>query len=348
MRATVKLVLRDYYTRKDGKQQLVLLYIAHKQSTFIGLGISINPKHWDAKTLMVRAGDPLSAQYNKIITEVYQKAMSIVIINYGRPLSKNNFREQLFEKSEEVETNFYDFIESELEVLKVDRASGTIANYRKLLNTMKEWKATLTFQEIDLDFIEKFHTQEVNIGNLESTINKKHANLKFLIGRAVLKEKMEKNPYERFTIKKSIKAQNNDTLTELEVEKLYKVYLGKTYSGGKQDVLRNFLFSCYTALSYAEFEVITYADLKPYEINKQKCLLLCNERTKNNMPYKIPIVSDKVKNLLKQGLDFQKIFTSLTNQVTNRYLKAIMKEQGINKKMTFHVARHSSAINRKS
>lgn len=59
------------------------------------------------------------------------------------------------------------------------------------------------------------------------------------------------------------------------------------------------------------------------------------------MVYKIPIVSDKVKGLLNTGKDFQKIFTPLTNQASNRYLKSIMKDLSIEKTITFHRARHS-------
>ncbi|NDV97488.1 hypothetical protein D0T84_21715 [Dysgonomonas sp. 521] len=107
-------------------------------------------------------------------------------------------------------------------------------------------------------------------------------------------------------------------------------------------VLRNFLFSCYTSLSYAEIDTVTYADLKKYTIDQKEYLLLCNRRVKNKMDYKIPIVSDKVKELLGTGKDFQKIFIPITNQVSNRYLKKIMKDLNIEKKITFHRARHSS------
>lgn len=341
MRATVKLVLRNSYTTQKGKQQLVLRYVAHKESTFIGLGISLFPKHWDKASLMVRAGEPLSNQFNNIITKIYQRAVNIVLSSHGKPLTKNEFRNLLFENKESSDINFYEFIEQELKVLKVDRAKGTIDNYKKLLNTMKEWKPSLQFHEITLDFIEKFHAHEIEQGNQESTVNKKHANFKFLIGRAVLKEKLERNPYEHFTIKKNIKAQNNDVLTEQEIEKLYNAYKQNLYSGGKQKALRTFLFSCYTSLSYAEFDVITYADLKKYIIDKKECYLLCNERTKNGILYKIPIVSDKVKFLLGSGEDFQKIFVPLTNQATNRCLKQIMKNLKIEKTITFHRARHT-------
>ena len=114
------------------------------------------------------------------------------------------------------------------------------------------------------------------------------------------------------------------------------------YKEGKNEVLREFLFSCYTSLSFAEFSEVTYGDLKLIKLkSKEAYPLLCNERTKTNISYKIPIVSPIVVRLLENGESFQKIFDPLTNQPTNRYLKEIMKDLKINKTMTFHRARHS-------
>lgn len=340
MRATAKLVLRKHYVTKEGKQQLCLRYIAHKKSVYIGLGISLLPKHWDEKSLMVRIGEPYCQQYNLVITRIHNKAKELIMENYFSPLSITQFREQLKEQ-QSVNTSFYDFIEQEMEIIKVDRTEGTISNYYKLLNTMKRWKPTLDFSEITLDFIEKFHAYEIKQGNLESTVNKKHANFKFLIGRAVLKEKIKRNPYEYFAIKKSIKAQNEDVLTEEEIGILQQIYDRQVYTKGKQEVLRNFLFSCYTSLAFAELEVVTYAHLKEYTIEGKKHFILSNDRTKTDCPYKLPIVSPTVCKLLGTGKGFQKIFTPLSNQPTNRYLAEIIKEAHIDKKITFHRGRHS-------
>ncbi len=340
MRATVKLVLRKDYTKQDGKQQLALRYVVHQKSTHIGLGISILPRQWNKNALMVRSGEPLAYQYNKVIQQIHQRALTLIMDNYNNPLPIPKFRELLFEKTES-HTDFYDFIIQELEYLKTDRRQGTIDNYKKLINTMKAWKPTLSFSEITLDFIQSFHKHEIESGNKPSTVYKKHANFKFLIGVAKKKELLTKNPYDDFEIKKKIKAENKDVLTEEEIAHLYNVYESGIYTKGKQTVLRNFLFACYSGLSYAEYDVVTYADLKPYTIDANAHLLLGNERYKNNIPYRIPIVSEKAKALLGTGKDFQKIFTTLSNQPTNRYLKDIMKEQGIKKSVTFHRARHS-------
>lgn len=340
MRATVKFQLRQFYVSKEGKQSLALRYIANRKSSYFGLGISIYPKHWDKKALMVRGGDPMSYYFNKIIRDIHYKAITLIMDNYNNPLPADIFQKRLFEKKES-HTDFYEFITQELEFLQTDRRKGTIDNYKKLINTMKVWKPTLSFSEITLDFIQSFHKHEIESGNKLSTVYKKHANFKFLIGVAMKKELITKNPYDNFEIKKKIKTENTDVLTEEEIAKLYDVYQSGVYSKGKQIVLRNFLFSCYCGLSFAEFDVVTYADVKTYVVDGKDCLLLVNERYKNNMPYQIPIVSDKVKSLLGTGQDFQKIFTALSNQPTNRYLKEIMKEQGIDKRITYHRARHS-------
>ena len=85
------------------------------------------------------------------------------------------------------------------------------------------------FRWDSLDFIQQFHNHELEVGNILSTVYKKHSNLKFLIGIAVDKEKLAKNPYEKFEIKKNIKAQNNDVLTEEELKRLQTIYDKKEY-----------------------------------------------------------------------------------------------------------------------
>ena len=341
MKASLKILLRNNYVTKEGKRQVCLRYTAYRQCTFIGMNISVEPKYWNEKKCTVLSGDKRYLFYNELIHKMYNKADNIILDNYLKPLTAQEFIYKLKDKNYG-NADFYLFIEKEIELLKASRASGTIANYYKLINTMKEWKSTLAFDEITLDYIQRYHNHEIEVGNQLSTIYKKHANFKFLIGLAVDKEMIEKNPYEKFEIKKSIKAQNTDVLTEDELKKLQEAYNSGKYKDGKQEVLREFLFSCYTSLSYAEFSEVTYENLKPIKLkSKETYFLLCNERTKTNIMYKIPIVSPVVVNLLGNGESFQKIFAPLSNQPTNRYLKEIMKDLKINKTMTFHRARHS-------
>lgn len=341
MKATFKIEMRKDYATKDGKRPICLRYTANRCTTLISLNILIKPRHWNKVSCTVRDTEPRSYYYNKAISEFYQKADTIIMENFFKPLSISQFIEKIRDKSFG-NTDFYVFIENEIELLKKVRASGTIENYNKLINTLKAWKPTLSFDEITLDFIQQFHNHELEVGNLPSTIYKKHANFKFLIGIAVDKEKIAKTPYEKFEIKKNIKAQNNDVLTEDELKRLQDAYNKKKYSKGKQEVLREFLFACYTSLAYAEYSIVTFADIKLIKIDTGEYYpLLSNERTKTDITYKIPIVSPKVVALIGEGEPSQNIFSPISNQPTNRYLKSIMKDLHIEKEMTFHRARHT-------
>lgn len=358
MKATLKILLRNNYQTKEGKRQVCIRYTSYRQSTFIGLNISVHPKHWNDSKKQVKATEPHHIRYNQIIKEQYHKAESIILDNFLKPLPVTEFISKLKDRHYG-NADFYIFIEQELELIKSARSQGTMDNYHNLINKMKEWTPTLTFGEITLEYIQRFHDYEIKAGNLLSTIYKKHANFKFLLGLAQNKEYLEKNPYDKFEIKKITKAQNSDILTEEELKILQTAYDSNKYTEGKKEVLRDFLFSCYTSLSYAEFYNVTYDDLKPVTLKKDKIeatyCLLTNERQKTGVMYKIPIVSNTVEQLLermitiktkngnqtKEKESFQKIFSPLTNQPTNRYLKEIMKDLNINKTMTFHRARHS-------
>lgn len=340
MKASLKVLLRKNYKTKEGKHQVCLRYTAYRRFTFIGFNVSVHSKDWNENKKQVKATESRHLLYNRIIKEQYHKAEKIILDNFLTPLPVKEFIERLKDKYYG-NTDFYTFIENEIELIKSSRTKGTIDNYQNLINKMKEWKPTLSFAEITLEYIQRFHDYELKVGNLLSTIYKKHANFKFLLGLAVDKEQLAKNPYDKFEIKKITKAQNNDILTEDELEILQQTYDSNRFIGGKREVLRDFLFSCYTSLSYAEFHYVTYADLRIIELkSKESYLLLCNERQKTSIPYKIPIVSPVVSKLLRGEKDFEesfeKIFQPLTNQPTNRYLKEIMKDQKIDKIITFH------------
>lgn len=86
----------------------------------------------------------MAYRYNKLIQEIYQKVVNIIMCNFYTPLNVNLFRQQLFDNRID-SLDFYDFVKDELEVLKVDRKKGTISNCNKLTNTIKVWKTTICF-----------------------------------------------------------------------------------------------------------------------------------------------------------------------------------------------------------
>jgi integrase len=270
------------------------------------------------------SGDRNHSRYNRILEEQYHKAQTILWTHYDRPLSTREFIEK-FRDCHYGNTDFYVFIGNELKLQESTRAKQTLSNYYNLINKMKEWKPTLTFNEITLEYIQRFHDHELKTGNILSTIYKKHANFKFLLGLALSKEQIQKNPYDKFPIKKITKAQNNDILTEDELKILQEAYDSNRYTGGKREVLRDFLFSCYTSLSYAEFHHVTFGDLKPVTVKvndrDETYPLLCNDRQKTAVIFRTIAAKKGIRDSIAErimghaeGNDIQNIYMHLSDE----------------------------------
>lgn len=142
MEASLKILLRNNYVTKEGKRQVCIRYTAYRQCTFIGMNISILPQHGSEKRSAVLSGEARFLFYNELIHKMYNKADNIILDNYLKPLTVSEFISKLKDKHYG-NTDFYIFIEKEIDLLKASRAGGTISNYYKLINTMKEWKLTI-------------------------------------------------------------------------------------------------------------------------------------------------------------------------------------------------------------
>jgi len=82
MKATIKIELRKDYATKEGKQMVCLRYTAYRRSTLISMNIAVLPKYWNKISNTVCASEPRCYYYNKAISEVYQKADTIVMENF--------------------------------------------------------------------------------------------------------------------------------------------------------------------------------------------------------------------------------------------------------------------------
>lgn len=342
--ASLKIVLRDKAKLESGtdigKKRICLRYIAYGRCTHISLGFDIEPKYWILSSQRVKKSYPNAFKINKVICSMYARGQTIISDNHYTPLHIEEFSKEL--KMEYYNgDDFYEYAEHEINLMEGVLSSGTVMNYRKLLNTLRAWKPKLLLGDISIGFLQEFHRVELKKGNLLSTVYKKHANLKALLNLAVKKDLLTKNPYSNFQVKRNFRSQNTNILTETELNLLKDKYLEDIYAENKQEVLRCFLFSCYTGLSFVDFNEITYSDLIKIEIDGEEYFFLKKERIKTKVMYKIPIVSPIVKTLLGGGKPFDSVFWLPTNQETNRYIKQIMKEVGINKSITFHRARHN-------
>lgn len=106
-----------------------------------------------------------------------------------------------------------------------------------------------------------------------------------------------------------------------------------------------FIFACYTGLAYADTISLTDAD---FMTTNDGALWCTKYRQKTDELSPIPIfenarlILEKYKKL-PTYIQTGKIFPAITNQEVNRSLKIIREICGINKELSFHVARHTFA-----
>ena len=179
------------------------------------------------------------------------------------------------------------------------------------------------------------------VGNNENTTNKGLRILKAFINWAIEDELMKKNPFQN--IKTKHVDGKREHLSSLELEKLERLYKKNTLKYNLQNVLRYFLFSCYTGLRYTDLKSLNFKHIKKIEVKRNFVDVVDITMHKTKLPVVIPLTS-KAKFLLPKKINRNQIvFRTLSNQKTNDNLKKIMKEAGIDKNITFHSARHTLA-----
>lgn len=100
-----------------------------------------------------------------------------------------------------------------------------------------------------------------------------------------------------------------------------------------------FIFSCYTGLAYIDVKNLDASNVCTSFDGK---LWIMTKRQKTNTDVNVPLLDiplmilKKYENQLPAG----QLLPVLSNQKTNSYLKEVADLCGINKRLTFHLARH--------
>jgi site-specific recombinase XerD len=148
------------------------------------------------------------------------------------------------------------------------------------------------------------------------------------------------NPFSEFKL--TLKETDRPYLTDDEL----KAICNKEFKIPRLSLVRDlFLFSCYTGLAYADLKKLCRSEIE------QSCdgmWWIKTRRQKTKQRSQIPLLSVAKEIIdsyvvLEELSANQKILPVLSNQKLNAYLKEVADLCGIEKNLTFHVARHTFA-----
>jgi site-specific recombinase XerD len=139
---------------------------------------------------------------------------------------------------------------------------------------------------------------------------------------------------------------------KIQLEKVNRGYLtqeeldamtGKEFTNKRLEAIRDmFLFSVYTGLAYIDVRELTKENI---EYREDGSVWLTTTRQKTNNPVILPLLAlpaqiiEKYRDTAKNG----RLLPIPSNQKVNDYLKEIAALCGIEKSLTFHLARHTFA-----
>ncbi|MFE3849198.1 tyrosine-type recombinase/integrase [Flavobacterium sp. LB3P45] len=190
--------------------------------------------------------------------------------------------------------DFYEYYDKFCEKKFTELSEGTQYHYVLLRKRLKQFKKEIKLSQINLSFIEKFDnclSTKFNTGN--SGRWSRHKNLKAVIGNALKKNLVKKNPYDEFKLTQE--EPKIEYLNRIELKLIEKIRFSNFPRGEGLNITRDmFLFSCYTGLRYSDV-----IDLSKKDILDNKIISLRMQKTKNMV--QVPI-SDKAQIILKKYL----------------------------------------------
>ncbi len=233
------------------------------------------------------------------------------------------------------------------ELLGIEYAPGTLERYKtSLKHTVNfiQWKFNLSdinIDKIDHAFITEyeFYLRSVRRCNNNSAV-KYVKNFHKIINQCIANGWLVKDPFANYKAK--IKEVIREFLSEEEIERI----MDKKFVSERLGLVRDiFVFSCFTGLAYIDVKQLTKNHIS-FGIDGDKWIFTTRQKTETLS--KIPILPiaqkmiDKYENHPLSNNE-NKLLPILSNQKMNAYLKEIADVCGINKDLTFHIARHTFA-----
>jgi integrase len=227
------------------------------------------------------------------------------------------------------------------------KSSGS-ASFNCLIYHLKQYKGEkITFQQVDktfcLGFVEYLQSAKSTTHPkqfLSSNTQLEYVNkLRTTLNSAIKDDIIRNNPL--VLIKKEDKPKGYipeiEYLTNKEVN-----MLANTEFEPMPMLKRAFLFSCYTGLRFSDVENLTWGKLRKSDTGRT---VLKFVQKKTNKPEYPPISDKAVRWLPERGFqaDNERIFRLPPNGYANKLLRDWAKLAKINKRISYHVSRHTTA-----
>ena len=330
----------------DGRESLFLDYYFGYQKVFSDkLGKEVMRKDRKREFLKLYLWQaprtPMERQNNKETLELakkirFERGQQLLEDVEGYRLKKNR------------EINFLDYFQNYIEkYTKKDYRMVEVAlhRFKGFLNETPEYNKfakKIKPEQITKDMVEAYteYLQSRSVGEGAKSI---YARFKKVVKYAIEHDVMIKNPCMGVVIKVDEQQLKKDVLSLEEIQLLVKTH----YENENPNVRRAFIFCLYSGLRFCDVKDLTFANVD----YSNKLLKFEQNKTKGHSASSgvvIPLNDDLLRLIGNPETPHDRdenIFKLPTYESCSKSLKRWVKRSGINKKISWHCARHSFAVN---
>ena len=310
----------------------------------------ISPDKWSTEGAKVKGNSEDARSINNQLDIIKNQIMDAEKRLYKKEILINseNLRNELFGIKERERLLIPIFTEHNRKIKELvgsEYAPGTLERYETSLKHTKDflqWKyrvSDIDIEKIDHAFITEYEfylRTERKCAN--NTAVKYIKNFHKIINICLANGWLNKDPFANY--KSKVKEVIREFLTEQEIQSLME----KEFVSERLELVRDiFVFSCFSGLAYIDVKQLSKDNIV-LGIDGDKWINKNRQKTDTNS--KIPLLPTAQYILDKYAnhpvcVNEDKLLPIFSNQKMNAYLKEIATVCGINKELTFHIARHT-------
>lgn len=312
----------------------------NRKKMYFSTKIYPKPEQWDAKRKMVK-NHPNANVLNRMLYENIAaiEQTELGLWQQGKSISLDLLKNSI-DKPLSNGRSFLTFFKEE--IANSSLKESTRQNHLSTLELLQEFKKEVLFTDLTFEFVSSFDNYLQSKGYHLNTIAKHMKHLKRYINVAINKEYMDiqKYAFRKYKIK-SIEGSHTHLAPE-ELHKFENLQLTGRYTR-LQKTKDAFLFCCYAGLRYSDFTNLTSANI--VEFHQETWIIY--KSVKTGMEVRLPLYllfeGKGIQILQRYKDDFNSFFKLKDNSNINKELNILAGLAKIDKRVSFHTARHTNA-----
>lgn len=351
MKSTFRILfyVRRNYVNKNGETGIMVRITLDSEIVQFSSKLNVNPDNWDTKRGKV-IGKTKEA---KNINDTLENIRASIIRHYREiewqdvQVTAEKIRNAFLGITVKAQMLLVVFKNHNDDISKRIGKDITEAGVEKYQRTRQRLEDFMIYQykikdialkEINYNFVSYFETYLRTVYNCGVNTTAKYLQqFKHILTLAKNNGWLQSDPFINFRIR--FEKADRGYLLQEELE----VMMQKKFSIKRLEQVRDiFVFSCFTGLAYVDVRNLRAEDITTSFDDK---LWIIKKRQKTNVQSNI-LLLDIPKMILKKysnKITGDKLLPVITNQRINSYLKEIADVCGIEKNLTFHLARHTFA-----